>query len=206
MSIELEEDEKTTKSWWNKTTSFIVGLAIGVLGIFGIKQPQINAIKADAEKAYTEVTAAVEAIKNKDYSGAIENGKNAATTLQTITGEIKETVETVKETSEEYKVLVDELKATVDAKDWKAAIEKGTALLSKITDNVPAENLTGKTKEIYDIAKQIVDDLNANKYDPVIDLVTKLANLFKKEAAEPETPVVAPEQTPTEEATPDSAN
>ena len=194
--IMSEEIKVEKKSWFNRVWSFTLGLVIGVAGVFGIKQPQINAIKADAEKAYTEVTAAVEAVKNKDYAGAIESGKNAATTLQTITGEVKEVAEIAKDTAEQYKDAVLELKAAVDAKDWKAALTSGTALLGKITENVPAENLTGKPKEIYDIATQVVNDINEQKYDPVIDLVTKLANLFKK--AEAETPVEAPAEAPAE--------
>lgn len=193
-----EEIKVEKKSWFNKAWSFVLGLAIGVAGMLGVKQPQINSIKADVEKAYTEVAATVEAVKNKDYAGALENGKNAATTLQAITGEVKEVAETAKDAIEQYKDAVAALKTAIDAKDWKAALAAAKTLTDKIVENTPADKLEGKPKEVYDIVTQIVNDINENKYDPVIDLATKLSNLFKKAEAPAEAPSAAPAEAPAE--------
>ena len=183
MSEEIKVETETKpvkKSWFNRVWAAVAGLVIGVAGMFGINQAQVAEIKNDATKAIQEVKATVDAIQNKKYIDAIESGKNAISTLQTITGEVKDAAEIAKDSVEQYKATVVELKAAVDAKDWKKAVEIANGLTKKIIEAIPEDKLEGTTKKVYDLAKEISVGIDEKKYDPVIELVGKLIALFDK--------------------------
>ena len=174
MSEEIKVETETKpvkKSWFNRVWAAVAGLVIGVAGMFGINQAQVAEIKNDATKAIQEVKATVD---------AIESGKNAISTLQTITGEVKDAAEIAKDSVEQYKATVVELKAAVDAKDWKKAVEIANGLTKKIIEAIPEDKLEGTTKKVYDLAKEISVGIDEKKYDPVIELVGKLIALFDK--------------------------
>lgn len=183
MSEEVKVETETKpvkKSWFNRVWAAVAGLVIGVAGMFGINQAQVAEIKNDATKAIQEVKATVDAIQNKKYIDAIESGKNAISTLQTITGEVKDAAEIAKDSVEQYKATVVELKAAVDAKDWKKAVEIANGLTKKIIEAIPEDKLEGTTKKVYDLTKEISVGIDEKKYDPVIELVGKLIALFDK--------------------------
>jgi len=174
-----KETPKEKKSWFNRVWSAVAGLVVGLAAMFGINQAQINAIKEDATKAYEQVQTTITAIQDKKYIDAIESGKNAISTLQTITGEVKEVVEIAKGSIDEYKDAAIEIKIAIDEKRYPEALKLTADLIAKITEKMPEDTITGKPKELLDIIKQISDDLNAGKYDPVIDLANKLMDFIK---------------------------
>ena len=193
--VKVTEDKPVVKKgWFNRAWSAVAGLIVGIAAMFGVNQAQLSTVKADATKAYADVQAVIAAIQEKKYIEAIEAGKNAMESLKTITGEVKEITEVVKDSAEEYKGAVLEIKTAADAKDYKKVLELSTALAAKITEKVPADQLTGTTKKVYDIVAQVINDSKDGKYEPVIDLVNKLVDLFKKDAAP--TPAPTPEPAP----------
>jgi len=184
MSEENNEGTKPVKkSWFNRIWAAVTGIVIGVAGMFGINQSKVAEIKNEASKAIEEVKATVDAIQNKNYIEAIESGKNAISTLQTITGEVKEVADAAKDTVEYYKTTVLELKSAVDAKDWTKAVEIANGLTAKILEAVPEDKLEGPLKSVYDFAKKIVAEINDKKYDPAIELVGKMVVLFDKKTS-----------------------
>lgn len=173
------------KPWFNRIWSAVTGIVIGLAAMFGVNYYQANEIKKNAETAFTNVQAVIQAIKDKDYAAAMNAAQSAVTNIKTIAGDVKEASATVKESYEQYRESVKAIQAAVKAKDLKTAAATATKLIADITKNIPAESLTGKTKEIFDIAKQIVTDAEAGKYEPVVSLVEKLVKLFEKKADAP---------------------
>ncbi len=194
--VTTTENTTVKKSWFNRAWSAVAGLIVGIAAMFGVNQAQLSTVKADATKAYADVQAVIAAIQDKKYLEAIEAGKNAMESLKTITGEVKEITEVVKDSAEEYKGAVLEIKAAADAKDYKKVLELSTALAAKITEKVPADQLTGTTKKVYDIVAQIINDSKDGKYEPVINLVGKLVDLFKKDTVPAPTPASEPTPAP----------
>lgn len=195
-----EETKEVKKSWFNRAWSTVFGIIVGVAAMFGISTVQMNSVKANAEKAYVEIQTTIEAIQAKKYFEAIEAGKNAISTIQTITGDVKEIIDTGKDGIDEFKTTIDSLKAAIDAKDYKTALTIVNDLLAKIKKAIPEEKLSPKAKQVVDLLNQIEADLKENKYDPVINIAEKLVALFKKadavEAAPevPEVPVAPVEE------------
>lgn len=186
-----EEKEQVTKSWFNRFWSAVLGVVIGIAAMFGVNHVQINSIKEDVKKAYAEVQTTITAIQEKKYFDAIESGKNAITTLQTITGEVKEAIDVAKTGIEEYKADYLELKAAVDAKDWKTATTVVNRLLQKINENAPVESLTGFPKKLYDLLITINKNIEAGAYDPIIETIEQIKALFEKQTTEAEVAPVA---------------
>jgi len=193
MSEEIKTEEAKPKSTIvSKIVSVIVGAVVGVAAMLGVNQTQINTIKTDTTEAYKEVQAVIQAIQSKEYLKAIDAAKKASDKLKNVVEDAKEINDTAKEGIEAYKQQVLDLKAAVDAKDYKAAVAIASKLSGDITAAIPADKLTGKTKEIYDIVVMITEDAAAQKYDPIINLVEKLIALYPAKA-EGEADVPTPE-------------
>ena len=193
----MSEETKAVKKagWFNRVWSAVFGVIVGVAAMFGVSTVQMNNVKTNAEKAYVEIQATIDAIQAKKYFEAIEAGKNAINTIQTITGEVKEIIDTGKDGIDEFKATIDSLKAAIDAKDYKTALTIVNDLIAKIKAAIPEDKLSPKAKQVIDLLNQISADLNENKYDPVINIAEKLVALFKKadKAAEVEAAVDAVE-------------
>ncbi len=185
MSEEIKTEEakevKPKSTLVTKIVSVIVGVVVGVASMLGVNQTQINTMKTDTTEAYKEVQAVIQAIQSKDYLKAIDAAKKAADKLKNVADDAKEAVDTAKEGIETYKQQVIDLKAAVDAKDYKTVVAIASKISGDITAAVPADKLTGKTKEVYDLVVKITEDAAAQKYDPIIDTVTRLVSLFKTE-------------------------
>ena len=195
MSEEIKPKEAEVKpksALVSKIVSVIVGAVVGIATMLGVNKTQIDTIKSDTTEAYKEVQTAIQAIQNKEYLKAIDAAKKAADKLQVIADDAKDISETAKTGIEAYKTQALELKAAVEAKDYKTAVAIASKISSDITAAIPADKLTGKTKEVYDIVVMITEDAAAQKYDPIINLVEKLNDLFKAEEKS-EADVPAPE-------------
>lgn len=181
MSEETNTEVKPVKaSWYNRIWAALTGLVVGIAAMFGVSQTQLTTVKNDATDAYKQIQIMIDAVKNKDYATAIEAGKTAVTKLQAITGEVKEISGVVKEAGDEYKESVLGIKAAIEAKDYaKASADCGT-LIAKITANIPADKLTGKTKQIYDFVVLIKTNIDEKKYDATLETIKSLVDLFKK--------------------------
>jgi hypothetical protein len=188
MSEEIKVEENKTsnaKNIFGKVWTSIVGLIVGVAAMLGVNQSQINAVKTDTTEAYKEVQAVIQAIQSKDYLKAIDAAKKAADKLKNVTGEVKEAVDTAKEGIEIYKLQIADLKAAAEANDYKQVIAIASQLSSDITSVVPADKLTGKQKELYDIVVQVNTMAAEQKFDPIIDLIGKISKLFSEKEDAP---------------------
>ena len=115
-----------------------------------------------------------------EYGKALVCANESIKITSKIVKEGKDAAETVKTSYLEYKDAVAEIKTAVDAKDWKKTVALSSALAKKITDRVPADQLEGTTKTIYDNVNAIVTNANEGKYDKVIDMAEVLIKLFDK--------------------------
>lgn len=191
-----EETKEVKKSWFNRAWSAVFGVIVGIAAMFGVSQYQMNEVKTNAEKAYIEIRATIEAIQEKKYFEAIEAGKNAISTIQTITGDVKEIIDTGKDGIDEFKGTIDSLKAAIDAKDYKTALTIVNDLVAKIKAAIPEDKLSPKAKQVIDLLNQISTDLNEGKYDPVVNVVEKLVALFKKADKATDAAVEVPAEVP----------
>ena len=189
-----KDETSKAKGVLNKIWTIVAGAIIGVASMLGVNKTQIDAIKNDANDEYKEVQNVVTAIQNKEYITAIDSAMKASEKLKTIAGEVKEATDTAKEGIEVYKLQIADLKTAAEAKDYKKVVAIASKIAEDITTAIPADKLTGKQKEIYDLIVQIIQDANAQKYDPIIDIITKISAIVKPAEAAP----VAPQENPAE--------
>ena len=183
-NTEVKEEKKVKKSWFNRVWSAVTGLIVGVAAMFGVNKAQVAEIKSEVQTAYDKVKEVQTAVENKDWGAAIGAVTDAAAALKEVVGDVKEAAETAKDAFEGYVADINTLKEAVDAKDWVAAKDAAVALIKKITDNIPVEQLEGKTKDLYESVNSVVTSLDEGKYDNVITTVQKVSSWIPKKNAE----------------------
>lgn len=183
------------KSWFNRVWSAVTGLIVGVAAMFGVNKAQVAEIKSEVQTAYEKVQNVQTAIENKDFAGAIGAVTDAAAALKEVIGDVKDTANTVKENLEAYVDEFETLNNALKAKDWEAAKAAAQVLLDDITSKMPVDQMSGKTKDVYDKVVEVLANINAGKYDDAVETAQKVASwLPKKKAAAdaaPELPAAA---------------
>ena len=169
------------KSWFNRVWSAMTGLIVGIAAMFGIKEVQINEIKENVKTAYDQVQNVKNALENKDFAGATDAIGKAGNAITNVIGDVKETIDVAKETWEVYKVSFNEIKVAMDANNHAEAHTKAVALADKILNDIPEDQMTGKTKEIYNLICGFIDDVKNGKYDAAIETINSITALFNSE-------------------------
>ena len=187
-----QNDKPVKKSWFNRVWSAVTGLIVGVAAMFGVNKAQVAEIKNEVQNAYDKVKEVQTAVEEKDWGTAIGATAEAIEALKEVVGDAKDAADTVKENLEAYVDEFEALKGAIEAKDWEAAKAAAQVLLDDITSKIPADQLTGKTKDIYEKIVEVLGNINDGKYDAAINTVQKVASWLpkKKVAAEaaPEVP------------------
>jgi hypothetical protein len=184
MSENIEKNEVKTettvekKSWFNRVWSAMSGLIVGIAAMFGIKQTQINEIRNDMQNVYDQVQNIKTAIDNKDLDAAATAVGNASDAITEVIGDVKVVGEIAKENWETYKATINEIKLAIQNKNYSESHDKAVLLASKILGEIPEDEMTGKTREIYQRINGFINDVKDGKYDSAIDTINKIGELF----------------------------
>lgn len=166
------------KSWFNRIWSAMTGLIVGIAAMFGIKQTQINEIRNDVQNVYDQVQNIKTAIDNKDLDAAATAVGNASNAITDVIGDVKAAGEIAKENWEIYKVTINEIKLAIQNKNYSESHDKAVLLASKILAEIPEDEMTGKTREIYQCINGFINDVKDGKYESAIVTINKISELF----------------------------
>lgn len=97
MSEEVKKETEVKKTGWaSKIWSAIIGIVVGVAGMFGISQDQIKTEKAKVETMKTSVVEAIYNLEQGDAKAAIVNLKEITATTKEVAADIKAAAEKAK--------------------------------------------------------------------------------------------------------------
>lgn len=143
--VKTVETASKKSTWLNRIWSAVVGLAVGVAGMFGISQDQIKAERAKVELMKVAVTDAIYNLQQGDVKAATINLKEVAATTQKVAADIKEAAEKAKSNKQN---IVEKAKEAIVKEVVKQEVKEAEKSIEpQKTETVKTTEATKKSEE-----------------------------------------------------------